>query len=310
MKVRNTIKAIVLGGVGLFCTAQTYGQQDPQYTQYMYNHSNINPAYAGSREGVNIFGLYRTQWVGLEGAPKTATISVNTPLGESGLGLGVNFTNDHLGVMDDNTLSIDLSYAIDLNYNYKLAFGLKGAANLLDVNYSKLSIYNPTDPVAEEDIKNEFTPNIGAGLFLYSDKAYVGLSAPNLLTRTRYDDNDVQTLRQKMHLYLTGGYVFDLNPNLKFKPATMIKMEQGSPLQVDVSANFMFVDKFTVGAAYRWDASVSGMVGFQVSEGVFVGYSYDAETSKLARYNSGSHEIFLRFSLFNGFKRIAAPRFF
>ncbi len=310
MRLKKSTRNVWLVSLGLLGITQTYGQQDPQYTQYMYNHSNINPAYAGSREGVHIFGLYRTQWVGLEGAPKTATLSVNTPLGESGLGLGVNFTNDHLGVMDDNTLSVDLSYAIDLNYRYKLAFGLKGSANLLDVNYSKLNIYNPTDPVSADDIKNEFTPNIGAGLFLYSDKAYVGLSAPNLLTRTRYDDNDVQTLRQKMHLYLTGGYVFDLNPNLKFKPATMIKMEQGSPLQVDVSANFMFLDKFTLGAAYRWDASVSALAGFQVSENIFVGYSYDAETSKLARYNSGSHEIFLRFSLFNSFKRVAAPRFF
>lgn len=310
MKVRNTLKTIVLGGVGLFCMTQTYAQQDPQYTQYMYNHSNINPAYAGSREGLNIFGLYRTQWVGLEGAPKTATVSVNTPLGDSGLGLGVSFVNDHLGVMDDNTLSIDLSYAIDLNYEYKLAFGLKGSGSLLDVNYSKLNIYNPTDPVAEDDVKNEFTPNIGAGLFLYSDKAYLGLSAPHLLTRSRYDDNNVKTLREKMHLYLTGGYVFDLNPNLKFKPAAMVKMVQGSPLQIDVSTNFMFVDKFTVGAAYRWDASVSGLVGFQVSENIFVGYSYDAETSKLARYNSGSHEIFIRFTLFNGFKRVTAPRFF
>ncbi|WP_413513568.1 type IX secretion system membrane protein PorP/SprF [Myroides odoratus] len=310
MRVSNKLKTIVLGGIGLLSITQTYGQQDPQYTQYMYNHANINPAYAGSREGLNIFGLYRTQWVGLEGAPKTATLSVNTPLGDSGLGLGVNFVNDHLGVMDDNTLSVDLSYAIDLNYTYKLAFGLKGSANLLDVNYSKLTIYNPTDPVAAEDIKNEFTPNIGAGLFLYSDKAYVGVSVPTLLTRSRYDDNNIKTLREKMHLYVTGGYVFDLNPNLKFKPAAMVKMEQGSPLQVDVTANFRFVDKFTVGAAYRWDASVSGLVGFQVSESIFVGYSYDAETSKLARYNSGSHEIFMRFTLFNSYKRISAPRFF
>ncbi|WP_353119405.1 type IX secretion system membrane protein PorP/SprF [Myroides odoratus] len=310
MRLKKTTRTVFLLSLGLVGITQTYAQQDPQYTQYMYNHSNINPAYAGSREGLHIFGLYRTQWVGLEGAPKTATLSVNTPLGDSGLGLGVNFVNDHLGVMDDNTLSVDLSYAIDLNHQYKLAFGLKGSANLLDVNYSKLHIYNPTDPVAEDDIKNEFSPNIGAGLFLYSEKAYVGLSAPHLLTRSRYDDNEVRTLRQKMHMYLTGGYVFDLNPNLKFKPAAMVKMEQGSPLQMDVSANFMFLDKFTLGAAYRWDAAVSGLVGFQVSDNIFVGYSYDAETSKLARYNSGSHEIFMRFSLFNSYKRVAAPRFF
>lgn len=310
MRLKKTTRTVFLLSLGLVGITQTYAQQDPQYTQYMYNHSNINPAYAGSREGLNIFGLYRTQWVGLEGAPKTATLSVNTPLGDSGLGLGVNFVNDHLGVMDDNTLSVDLSYAIDLNYEYKLAFGLKGSANLLDVNYSKLHIYNPTDPVAQDDVKNEFSPNIGAGLFLYSDRAYLGLSAPHLLTKSRYDDNEVHTLRQKMHLYLTGGYVFELNPNLKFKPAALVKMEQGSPLQMDISANFMFIDKFTLGAAYRWDAAVSGLVGFQVSDHIFVGYSYDAETSKLARYNSGSHELFLRFSLFNSYKRIAAPRFF
>ncbi|WP_231738158.1 type IX secretion system membrane protein PorP/SprF [Myroides odoratus] len=293
-----------------FLSHQAHAQQDPQYTHYMYNHSNINPAYAGSTEGLQLFGLYRTQWVGLDGAPKTATLSATTPLGTSGLGLGVNFTNDRIGVMNENTLSIDLSYAISLNYNYKLAFGLKGSGSLLDVTYSDLNIYDGTDPVTGTDITNSFTPNLGAGLFLYSDKSYVGVSAPNLFTQSRYDDNQLNTLKQKLHLYVTGGYVFDLNANLQFKPAAMIKMEEGSPLQVDVSANFMFMEKFTVGAAYRWDASVSGLVGFQVSKNLMLGYSYDADTTRLAHYNSGSHEVFLRFNLFNNHKRIAAPRFF
>ncbi len=293
-----------------FLSHQAHAQQDPQYTHYMYNHSNINPAYAGSTEGLQLFGLYRTQWVGLDGAPKTATLSATTPLGTSGLGLGVNFTNDRIGVMNENTLSIDLSYAISLNYNYKLAFGLKGSGSLLDVTYSDLNIYDGTDPVAGTDITNSFTPNLGAGLFLYSDKSYVGVSAPNLFTQSRYDDNQLNTLNQKLHLYVTGGYVFDLNSNLKFKPAAMIKMKEGSPLQVDVSANFMFMEKFTLGAAYRWDAAVSGLVGFQVSKNLMLGYSYDADTTRLAHYNSGSHEVFLRFNLFNNHKRIAAPRFF
>ncbi|WHT40858.1 type IX secretion system membrane protein PorP/SprF [Myroides sp. mNGS23_01] len=293
-----------------FLSHQAHAQQDPQYTHYMYNHSNINPAYAGSTEGLQLFGLYRTQWVGLDGAPKTATLSATTPLGTSGLGLGVNFTNDRIGVMNENTLSIDLSYAISLNYNYKLAFGLKGSGSLLDVTYSDLNIYDGTDPVTGTDITNSFTPNLGAGLFLYSDKSYVGVSAPNLFTQSRYDDNQLNTLKQKLHLYVTGGYVFDLNANLQFKPAAMIKMEEGSPLQVDVSANFMFMEKFTVGAAYRWDASVSGLVGFQVTKNLMLGYSYDADTTRLAHYNSGSHEVFLRFNLFNNHKRIAAPRFF
>ncbi|MDM1513505.1 PorP/SprF family type IX secretion system membrane protein [Myroides odoratimimus] len=310
MRLKIALKIIVFTGIGLFINRQTYAQQDPQYTQYMYNHSNVNPAYAGTTEGLNVFGLYRTQWVGIEGAPKTASVSINTPLGNNGLGLGVHFVNDHLGVMDDNTLSVDLSYEIDLNYDYRLSFGLKGSANLLDVSYSKLHIHNQSDPIVEEDVKNKFNANVGAGLFLYSNKSYVGVSVPAFLSRYRYNDNNLETLKEKKHFFITGGHVFDLTSNLKFKPAAMVKVVEGSPLQVDLTANFMFVEKFTIGAAYRWDASLSGLVGFQVSNNVFIGYSYDAETTKLANYNSGSHELFLRFSLFNSNKRIFAPRFF
>ncbi|MEK6509843.1 MULTISPECIES: type IX secretion system membrane protein PorP/SprF [Myroides] len=306
-------KRIILIGVYLLTvgiTSTLYAQQDPQYTQYMYNTNMINPAYAGSRGTLNVFGMYRTQWVGLDGAPKTANVSVSTPLGESGLGLGVNFTNDRLGAMDENNISVDLAYAIDLNENYKLAFGLKGTANLLSVDYTKLNIHNPTDPVSQENIKNKFNPNIGAGLYMYSDKAYVGLSVPNFLTTDRYDDNDITTMRQKMHFYLMGGYVFDVSENLLIKPAALVKAVSGAPLQVDLTANFLMYDKFTLGAAYRWDASVSALAGFQVNENLFVGYSYDFETTALQRYNSGSHEIFLRFELFKQRSMINTPRFF
>lgn len=310
MKFKHRIHTILLSSLGLVGMHQSYGQQDPQYTQYMYNHSIINPAYAGTLEGLNIFGHYRTQWVGLEGAPKTATLSLTTPLGESGLGLGVNFVNDRIGVMDDNTLSVALSYSVDLNYDYKLAFGLNGSFSLLDVNYSKLHIYNPSDPISQNDIKNEFSANVGAGIFLYSDRAYVGLSAPGILNRYRYNDNLASAMKERTTFYLTGGYVFDLSQDWKFKPAAMIKAVSGSPLQVDVSANFLYADRFTFGAAYRWDAAVSGLVGFQITDGIMIGYSYDADTMKLANYNSGSHEIFLRFTLTKNTKRLNAPRFF
>ncbi|UVD79291.1 type IX secretion system membrane protein PorP/SprF [Myroides albus] len=303
--LKNSLLGLVLVGSAQVATAQ----QDPQFTQYMYNPSQINPAYAGSRGTLNIFGHYRTQWVGMEGAPKTASVSANTPIGESGMGLGVNFTNDRLGAMDENNISIDLSYAIDINYEYKLAFGLKTTANLMSVDFTKLRIFDGSDKV-NDNVNNEFTPNIGAGVYLYSDKSYVGISVPNFLTTDRYDDNEFTTLRQKAHFYLMGGYVFELNPSLKFKPATLIKVVEGAPLQVDLTANFLFMDKFTLGAAYRWDAAVSGLVGFQVNENLFVGYSYDAETTKLANYNSGSHEIFLKFELFNRRTRINTPRFF
>lgn len=310
MSIQQNIKKIGISLLTIGCFQTMQAQQDPQYTQYMYNTNMINPAYAGSRGTLNVFGMYRTQWVGLDGAPKTANVSVSTPLGESGLGLGVNFTNDRIGAMDENNISVDLAYAIDLNENYKLAFGLKGTANLLSVDYTKLNIHNPTDPVSQENINNKFNPNIGAGLYMYSDKAYVGLSVPNFLTTDRYDDNDITTMRQKMHFYLMGGYVFDLSQDILFKPAALVKAVSGAPLQVDLTANFLFYDKFTLGGAYRWDASVSALAGFQVNENLFVGYSYDFDTTTLRHYNSGSHEVFLRFELFNRRSTINAPRFF
>lgn len=306
-------KRIILIGTGLLCVGLSptlYAQQDSQYTQYMYNTNVVNPAYAGSRGVLSVFGMYRTQWVGLEGAPKTANVSVSTALGESGLGLGVNFTNDRIGAMDENNISVDLSYAIDLNENYKLAFGLKGTANLLNVDYTKLTIHNPTDPSSQENIKNKFNPNIGAGLYLYSDRGYLGLSVPTFLTTDRYDDNDITTMRQKAHFYLMGGYVFELSESVKFKPATLVKAVNGAPLQVDLTANVLLYDKITLGASYRWDAAVSALAGFQLNDNLFVGYAYDFDTTKLHNYNSGSHEIFLRFDLFNRRSKINAPRFF
>lgn len=310
MRISKTIKLFGISLLTLGCFQSMQAQQDPQYTQYMYNTNQVNPAYAGTRGTMTVFGLYRTQWVGLDGAPKTANLSVSSPIGESGLGLGVNFTNDRLGAMDENNISIDLSYAIDLNYEYKLAFGLKGTANLLNVDYTKLHIHNTTDPVSQENIDNKFTPNVGAGIYLYSDKAYLGFSVPNFLTTTRYDDNDLTTMRQKLNYYLIGGYVFDFSDNVKFKPAFLAKAIEGAPLQVDLTANFLLAEKVTVGAAYRWDAAVSALAGFQVNDNLFIGYTYDFETTDLRRYNSGSHEIFLRFELFNRSGRINAPRFF
>ncbi|WP_413513588.1 type IX secretion system membrane protein PorP/SprF [Myroides odoratus] len=310
MKRNRIIQTIVFACLSLIGMHQTFAQQDSQYTQYMYNPASINPAYAGSVDHLQIFGLYRTQWVGLDGAPRTAYLSATTPLTDNGLGLGVHFKNDHLGVMDQNSLSVDLAYSVDLNYTYKLAFGLKGTGSLLDVNYDKLRIYNGTDPISESNISNKFSANVGAGVYLYSDRAYVGLSVPTLLSSNIYNDNDYKVMNEKTHFYLMGGYVLDINTNIQFKPAALAKVITGSPLQVDVTANFLFYEKFTLGAAYRWDASVSGLAGFQVTDGLFVGYTYDADTSKLSNYNSGSHEIFMKFELFSNNKKKVAPRFF
>lgn len=294
----------------VLCNQKASAQQDSQYTNYMYNTINVNPAYAGSRGVMSIFGLHRTQWVGLEGAPVTNTFSLNTPINNSNLGLGLSFVNDRIGPSDENAISADISYTIQTSEIYKLSFGIKGTANLLNVDYTKLDRYDLTDPQFQNNIDNRFSPNIGAGIYFHSDKLYAGLSVPNFLETEHFDDNVSATAKERMHYYLIGGYVFDLSPTIKFKPAFLSKMVSGSPLQLDLTANFMFNEKFVIGAAWRWDAALSGLVGFQVSEGWFIGYGYDAETTKLANYNSGSHEIFLRYEFKGKSEKVVSPRFF
>jgi len=289
-----------------------FAQQDSQYTQYMYNTINVNPAYAGSRGVTSIFLLHRTQWVGLDGAPVTNTASINKPIKDSNLGYGISFVNDRIGISDENTIAVDFSYSVKTSEEYKLSFGIKGAANLLSVDYTRLTIRHPDDVLLSQqaNIDNRLSPNVGAGIYFHSDRNYVGLSVPNFLETKHYDDNVSSLASERMHFYLIAGTVFDLNETLKFKPALMTKMVQGAPLQVDLSANFLFNEKFFIGAAYRWSAALSAMVGFQVSDSWHIGYSYDAETTKLANYNSGSHEIFLRYELFNNYSKIVSPRFF
>lgn len=305
VRINRFILLIILVLVAL----SSYSQQDSQYTQYMYNTNNVNPAYAGSRDVLSIFGMYRTQWVGLEGAPDTGVFSVHSPVGER-VGLGLTFVNDRIGISDESTISADFSYTVPVSDNYKLAFGLKATAHLLNVDYSKLNIHNPNDPTSQVNIDNLFSPNVGAGVYLYSDKFYVGLSVPNILETEHFDDNIKSTASERFHSYLITGYVFDLTEDIKFKPAALAKAVRGAPLQVDVTGNFMFNEKFVLGVAWRWDAAVSGLVGFQANQNWFIGYAYDAETTRLANYNSGSHEIFLRYEFFNRNNRIISPRFF
>jgi type IX secretion system PorP/SprF family membrane protein len=305
----------IIGLVLILMSVDVYAQQDSQFTQYMYNTININPAYAGSRETMSIFALHRTQWVGLDGAPVTNTASIHTPINGSNVGLGVSIINDRIGPSNENDISVDFSYTIPASDTYKLSFGLKATANLLNVDFTKLNQYDQNDYSFDTNIDNKFSPNIGVGLYLHSENTYVGLSAPNLLETKHFDryastgaNSHVAT--EKIHYYLIAGHVFDLSSSVKFKPSLLTKMVQGAPLQVDLSGNFMINDKFVAGVAYRWSAAVSAMVGFQASDSWFIGYGYDLETTKLANYNSGSHEIFLRYELFNKYNKIISPRFF
>ena len=300
----------------LLITTSSFAQQDAQYTQYMYNTIGINPAYAGSRDALNLIGLYRTQWVGLRGAPRTFTFSGHSPLRNEKLGLGVSLVRDEIWVQDETYLDVDFSYTINTSENAKLAFGLKAGAHLLNIDFTRANPEDTTDDDFDpsQNVDNRFSPNVGFGIYYYTDRFYIGYSAPTLLRTEYYEDQDVASIsylsRDNINHYLIAGYVFDISETTKFKPAVLFKAVQGAPLQADLSGNFLFNDKFTLGLAYRWDAALSGLAGFQVSEGLMIGYAYDWETTELNNYNSGSHEIFLRWEFKSSKDGVISPRFF
>ncbi|MEO2051127.1 MAG: type IX secretion system membrane protein PorP/SprF [Allomuricauda sp.] len=288
-------------------------QQDAQYTQYMYNTVSVNPAYAGSRGHLSIAGLYRNQWLGLDGAPETQTLNIHTPVGYRGVGLGLSIVNDKIGPTSETYFDVDFSYTIQTSFEGRLSFGLKGSAHMLDIRYSELDEFD-IDPQlqSQQDIQNKFSPNLGAGVYYHTDKFYVGLSVPRILETTHFDSSSVSTAKELMNYYFITGYVWDLNPFLKFKPTLLTKVVQGAPIQVDLSANFMFNERFIAGAAYRWDAAFSGLLGFMLSDQMMVGLAYDREITELgaATFNDGSFEIILRYDFFRNIGRMKSPRFF
>jgi type IX secretion system PorP/SprF family membrane protein len=302
-----------------FWGAVSQAQQDAQYTQYMYNTMSVNPAYVGSRGQLSMAALYRSQWAGLDGAPETFTVNFHSPIRDSRLGYGVSVIHDNIGdgVVQETYLDAAVSYTIDVSQFAKLSFGLKAGGSLLSLDFSGLLNFD-AEPVDRENIDNQFAPNFGVGVYYHTDRFYAGLSAPNLL-ETEYFDNDAQDEDQiqflsteRINLYFITGYVFDLNYNLKLKPALLTKAVSGAPLQVDLSATFLFNEKFSFGAAYRWDAAVSGLIGFQLSEQLMLGLAYDRETTALGgtQFNDGSFEIFLRWELVKSYQSLVSPRFF
>ena len=296
-------------------------QQDAQYTQYMFNTMTVNPAYAGSRGQLSVAALYRAQWVGLDGAPKTQTLNLHSPIRNSNVGYGISIVNDEIGdgVVQETYFDAVVSYTVDVSLDGKLSFGLKAGGNLLNLDFDGLRQRDGFQEVVDTDnISNRFSPNIGLGVYYHTNKFYAGLSAPNILETEHFDGsqgnaNDVDFLSQeRINFYLITGYVFDLNNNFKFKPALLTKVVGGAPLQIDVSANFLFNDQFSFGAAYRWDAAVSALAGFQITDQFMIGLAYDRETTELGstQFNDGSFEVFLRFELVKSFQKLVSPRFF
>ena len=283
-------------------------QQDSQYTQYIYNTMSVNSAYTGQRKVLSYLGLYRTQWVGIDGAPKTLTFGIHSPLKNENLGMGISIVSDQLGPIREDYINLNFSYTIRLNRSTELSFGLKGGLHNLSSDFSRGNSFQNTDVAFNENI-SLFSPTIGAGLYLHSTRGYLGLSAPNFLTTEHYNDYKESLASERLHLFLIGGYVFNIDNDIKLKPAFLIKAVSGAPLIADLSINAMFNNRFVFGLAYRWDDSLSGLTGLQVNKTLFIGYAYDYNISIGNKYTGGTHEVMLRFEL-QQINKILSPRFF
>ncbi|WP_347069398.1 type IX secretion system membrane protein PorP/SprF [Flavobacterium sp. WV_118_3] len=291
-------------------------QQDPHYTQYMYNMNVMNPAYAGSKESLSGGILYRQQWVDLKGAPKTATLSLHSPVGKN-VGLGISAVSDKIGPVEENNVYADFSYTLNLGGEHRLALGLKAGATFQKIGlFSEIGngfVPHPGDVAFKEDTNNTYF-NVGTGFFYYTQQYYLAFSVPNLLKKTHLDvtqngqeynfGSDVQ------HYFLTGGYVFNLSENTKFKPSFMMKSAFSAPTSLDLSANVMFFDKFEIGATYRLDDSFGGMVNYAITPGLRIGYAYDHIVSDLKVTTPASHELMLLFDLNFSKKVSLSPRYF
>lgn len=308
--MKRIFKFIYLIGL-LFIVSVSKAQQDPQYTQYMQNTLSVNPAYAGSKEHTVINILGRSQWVGVDGAPRTLTLSYDTPLGYSGVGLGVNLVSDQLGPSSETYLDANVSYTIRTSNEGNLAFGLKLGGRLFNIDWSKGVFRDGQDRLLNTNINNRFLPTLGAGVFFYKEKWYLGGAVPNFIRTDHYDDvlNGGDVAAERLHFFFIGGYVFDLNETTKFKPTVFSKVVNGAPLSLDVSANFLFNEKFRIGAAWRWGDALSALLGLQVNDNLQIGYAYDLTSSDLANYNSGTHELMLRYEIFKE-PTVKSPRFF
>ena len=301
--------AVLLSLGGLI---EATAQQDPHYTQYMYNMNVINPAYAGSKENLAFGLLYRAQWVNMDGAPTTGTFSGHSPVGKN-VGLGLSAIVDQVGPVKESNVYADFSYTLNLGGEHRLALGLKAGATFHDVGlYSQIGngfVPAPGDPAFSEDINNTYF-NVGAGFFYYTDNYYVAFSVPNMLKSKHLDLSPTQFGSEVQHYFLTGGYVFQVSENVKLKPSFLLKSAFNVDPSIDGSLNALFFERFEIGATYRLDDSFGGMVNYAITPNLRIGYAYDHIVSDLRVTTPSSHEIMLLFDLNFPKKVSRSPRFF
>jgi type IX secretion system PorP/SprF family membrane protein len=296
----------------VFCTLESFAQQDPMYTQYMENLLTLNPAYAGSKDVLSMMVVSRNQWVSMAGAPVTRSFSMHAPVEGQKMGLGFSFLNDQVGPVKQTGIYADYSYTLSFSNRRNLSLGLKAGVNFYEAGLSDLTTNDPDDPVFANDINRNFLPNFGVGLFYYTNKYYLGLSVPKLIeNKINKDGVSTQSIsKEQMHVFFMAGYVFDVNRIVKFKPSVLTKYVKNAPVALDMTGTFLFYERLWLGAMYRVGDSFGGLLQLQATEQLKIGYSYDLQINKLGVYNNGTHEIMVTFDFNFGRGRVRSPRYF
>lgn len=306
-------KYIIIIFIASLFVGKVNAQQEAMYSQYMFNTLAINPAYAGSRNVASATALYRSQWVGIDGAPETLTFTIDAPVHNNRVGLGLQVFSDKIGVTQNSGALASYAYRLRMEKG-TLAFGLQAGYSQYRAGLSSvpLNSFSGPDAAFANDI-NKGLLNLGAGIYYNSDRFYVGLSTPQLLNNQLNNftvTNDNVFRGQALHLFLASGYVFPLGTDFDLKPSVLIKGVKGAPIEADLNANLWIKQVFSIGFQYRTSADIAAMVEVQATPQFRLGYSYDRSTTKLVQFNSGSHEIMLRYEF--GFEkgRTISPRYF
>lgn len=303
--IRFFILIVIIG----WGTPAVFAQQDAQLSLYNFDPMYYNPAYAGSKSALSITALARFQWVSFDGAPNTQFLTIHTPVLGQSLGMGLSLVNDKIGARKRTAAYYDVSTGIRLNNNNdRLAFGISAGIDYISHDFSDLATQDITDPYYGESFTTTKF-NVGAGIYYYNKKFFVGVSSPRLL-EPKMKVGDVVNALSTRHFYITGGYVFTLNSVVKFKPTTLIKFTPHAPLTFDIDMNFLLYEQFWVGAFYRFHEAVGLNFVYNINDFFHIGYGYEFPVNRLSSYQSGTHEVILQFNIKSKRNLFTSPRYF
>lgn len=301
------------------CTLSLWSQQEVMVSQYMFNGLFINPAYSGSHDYWEASALHRSQWVSLDGAPVSQVIGADGPLANGKLGVGGVIVNDKIGDTKQFSFMANGSYHLDLDSEQKnrLSFGLSAGFTNYSYKFDETTVFDAGDEVFSNTIENKYVPKLGAGVYFYSDRFYAGASVPTLFAgddqlsiKANGDSLGTDDVHYENHFFFNTGYVFDAGANLKVKPNILVKYHPSAPLQADINLNFLLYEKLWLGASYRTASDIIGIVEFNITPHLRVGYAYDFTLSDIGDYSSGGHEVMLGYSFGKEVIKMKSARYF